>query len=271
MTHWVLFAAPLVVASLVMLLAFVGCSFHGAAIEPTTPDDYTHEVADDANVVSYWRLGEAAGQSTAKDAKGLADGTYAGGVTLGTRGFVQNDADTAVTFDGTSGYVQVPHKSELNPGHFTVEALVKLDGGQNLDRAVVSSRDIQGGNVSGYILYATAQNRWEAWVGDGTTGFKMLPGSGVTLGMTTFLAMTYDGTTLRLYVNPAAETTFALAVSYQPNVNQGLLIGAGANEAAAPLYFFPGVIDEVSVYKEALDHMTLEKHHMMALGGMKPM
>jgi Concanavalin A-like lectin/glucanases superfamily len=270
MTHWVLLVAPLVVASLVMLLGFVGCSFHpGAAMVPTTPNDYHNVVTGDPNVVSYWRLGEPAGQTTAKDVKGLADGDYVGGVTLGTTGLMQNDGDTAVTFNGSSGYVRVPHRNELNPTHFTVEALVTLNGGAGSFRAVVSSRDIQAGNVFGYILYASDQNLWEAWVGDGTSGWKVLQGGEAADG-THFLAMTYDGTTLKLHVDPVVETTHVQTYSYQPNTNQELRIGAGANESASPLYFFPGVIDDVAVYGEALTPQTLELHYMMSLGGTKP-
>lgn len=271
MTHWVLYVAPLVVASLVMVLAFVGCSFHGAAVTDTTPDDYKNELLSQASLVSYWRLDEQQGDTVAHDSKGPFDGFYAGGVTLGTiSGLVMNVNDTAAEFDGSSAYVHRSYRPELNPPHFTVEALVKLDGGDNQFRAVVSSRDIQAGNAFGYILYASDQNVWEAWVGDGTTAFKRVPGGAVMNGITTFLAMTYDGTTLRLYVNPADVTPYAAALSYQPNTNRELRIGAGANEAAAPQYFFPGVIDEVAVYNEALPHETLQLHTMMALGGMKP-
>jgi hypothetical protein len=75
--------------------------------------------------------------------------------------------------------------------------------------------------------------------------------------------MTYDGTTLKLYVDPAEgdpDTTDATETAYMPNTTNELRIGAGANESTPPLFFWDGVLDEVAVYNEALDFLTLQKH-----------
>jgi hypothetical protein len=264
MTHWVLFVAPLVLASFVLLFAFVGCTLDSTGTG--APEKYSTDITTHPNVVSYWRLGEASG-TTAADSKGGNAGTYVGGVTLGQPGLVVGDTNTAAEFDGTSGYVSVPRADDsLSPLAFTVEALVSLDGGEGEFRAVVSSRNIDATNTFGYILYASDLGNWEAWVGDGTPTWQIASGPPATDGGH-FLAMTYDGTDLKLYVDPAEDAPITLPASYAPNTAQEFRIGAGANEAATPLYFFPGRIDDVAVYNAALDFDTIRAHFALAWTG----
>src|SRR5438128_6400185 len=61
------------------------------------------------NPLGYWRLGESDPSQPAKDASGNGnDGTYNLGVTVGQPGAISRDSDTAVQFDGSTGYVDIP-------------------------------------------------------------------------------------------------------------------------------------------------------------------
>jgi hypothetical protein len=269
MSHWVLLVAPIVIASFAMLFVFVGCQLDSSGYG--APLTYAEVVTGNDYAVSYWRLGERAGATAAADSKGNNEGTYVGGVTLGQPGLLVGDSDTAAQFDGSSGLVTVPYADDsLNPAKFTVEALVDVAGGEGQFRAVVSSRDIDGdGQHFGYILYAGEQNKWEAWVGDGNTGaWQVVIGPDVAPGKH-YLAMTYNGTTLKLYVDPADDTPASADVAYTPNTAQELRIGAGANEAD-PLYFFNGVIDEVAVYNVDLEFSVIQTHFALATTGSVP-
>ncbi|MCJ7693425.1 MAG: PEP-CTERM sorting domain-containing protein [Sedimentisphaerales bacterium] len=59
------------------------------------------DVVDGLSPIGYWRLGESSG-ITATDRAGGYNGTYGGGVTLGTTGALSGDSDTAVSFDGNN-------------------------------------------------------------------------------------------------------------------------------------------------------------------------
>jgi hypothetical protein len=274
MAEWALIAAPLLIAGVVLTLAFVGCQFEPGVF--AAPGPYQDEVTNNPNIVSYWRLGEAQGATTAADSKDGNAGTYHGGVTLGINGLLHNNPDAAAQFDGSSGYVSVPHAPALNPGKFTLEALVTIAGGDGTYRAIASSRDVQGpldgtGNYFGYTLYVSDQNRWEGWVHFGTSGQTIVQ-VGVADAVKVdggpprgpyYVAMTYDGASVALYVNPVDETdsdqVMSAASAYQPNTQRELRIGAGASEQP-PTFFFNGVIDEVAVYEDALDFNTLQTH-----------
>src|SRR5207248_456242 len=57
---------------------------------------------------------------------GINNGAYHSGTTLGQPGAIANDPDTAVAFNGTSGWLQVANDSSLNVGdRFSIEAWVK--------------------------------------------------------------------------------------------------------------------------------------------------
>jgi hypothetical protein len=99
-------------------------------------------------------------------------------------------------------------------------------------------------------------------------GSRVPAPGGVTPGKH-YLALTYDGTTLELYVDPVADTPDSVDVTYVPNTAQELRIGAGVNEEN-PQFFFNGVIDEVAVYNVDLDFSVIQKHFELATKGPTP-
>lgn len=75
--------------------------------------------------VAYWRLGESSGTNAADSSGNGLNGTYTGGVTLGQPGALVDDANTAVAFNGSTGYVTVGAPAALKmTTQFSVEAWV---------------------------------------------------------------------------------------------------------------------------------------------------
>src|SRR5436190_1632455 len=104
--------------------AAVACVFGlaGGASAQTAGSSYADVVVGDGPV-SFWRVGEASG-AVALDAVGANRGGYFGGFALGQPGAVAGD--TAVSLNGTSGYVGVPDSASLHTGdNFSVELWVK--------------------------------------------------------------------------------------------------------------------------------------------------
>ena len=62
-----------------------------------------------------------------------------------------NISHTALKFNGSTDYIQVPYSSALNPGEFTVSLWAKVEGGQG-HRSPLTSRD--DFHQRGYIFYA---------------------------------------------------------------------------------------------------------------------
>jgi hypothetical protein len=69
------------------------------------------------------------------------------------------------------------------------------------------------------------------------------------------LAVTYDGTTLKLYVNGSNDTSGTpdaeMAAGFSANTSKSLYIGMGAPDAIQPAYPFKGRLQDARYYKAA--------------------
>jgi hypothetical protein len=278
MTGSVIIAAPLLIAAIVMVFRFVGCGFSAGGISANTP--YSTTILDTPNLVSFWRLNEQSG-TTAVDSKDGNNGGYEGAVTLGVSGLVSSDSqDTdnfGAQFDGQTGYVSVQFAANLNQPAFTVEALVQPSTTDANKHVIVASD-------TGYQLVLNG-SAVEASVADGGAfSPPVVVNAGTEGGPPYYIAMTYDGTNLELYVNPAAsdgKTNFldnentgngrynVAQVGYQPATADPLRIGASAN-GGSPGEFFAGVIQNVAVYDAVLSFETIVNHYWIFATGYSP-
>ncbi len=210
--------------------------------------------AADGLLVLYLPFDEAVDSTTFADASGNGHvGSCPGGCpTAGISGQV----GTALYFDGTNDYVEVPYDAAFNPnGSFTVAAWVKLDGGSSF-RTVLASRG--GSPTRGYNLYATENDVWQFWLNNGNSDWHMVGTEPVVYNIWTHVAGVYDRTTftIQVYVNgqPAGSQS---GVTFAPNAQYPLRVGAGTTEQS-PLFFFPGSIDDVRVYNGALTQAEIQ-------------
>ena len=186
------------------------------------------------NPAGYWRLGEASGSSALDSSANLLDGSYIGCPRLAQPGALSGDSDTAVGFNGSSQYAQVPYSAALNPAAFTVEAWAKVTGGAGTYRSIVTSRDITGGGHRvGYTIYAAGNNTWQFWLGRGSSLVHAhrprRPAQHWTL-----IDASFDGTNAKLYINGTLAASGTLS-GYQPNTAKPLRIAAGATEGQPQL------------------------------------
>ena len=230
-------------------------SYIGVATPPP-PTSYAMVVASDSPA-SYWRLGETSG-STAADAAGSSPGSINGGVTLGVPGALAGDANTAMGFNGSTGYVSVPDAASLDfAGDFTVEAWAKPNALTGIGGAVVHKGGSSGYPVWQYRMSITGGNQWRGTVFVGNSNIAVTaPGVASTTSWT-HLAMTKAGSTLTLYVNGAAVAT--TTVSGIVNTSTGIL--AIGRTGASSSDYFNGQIDEVAVYPTALSAARIAAHH----------
>jgi hypothetical protein len=213
---------------------------------------YSSTILGTPGLVSYWRLGETSGTSAA-DSKGSNPGTYTGGVTPGTAGLLTSDPDKAADFDGSTGYVSIADANTLDfTTAFTLEAWIKPD--------VIGSSYILNkfGAADAYALVVSdiAILRFRDSFG---AYHQALGATGLTASHIYHLVGTYDGSTLRIYVNGVLDGSSSFSGSVDVN-STPLRIGAHGFDVA----FFDGVIDEVAVYNAALSSATIQQHYHAA-------
>ena len=172
----------------------------------------------------------------------------------------------AYKFNGTNNYIEVPYAAENHPSNFTIELWARLDQDTGTWQSPLSSRygARPWNNLSGYNFYAVnGLGSWSfstgsggAWEGVGTstsTIGEIYNGTTLKFGIWTHLASTYDGTTIRFYVNGALVGTDSAGysrVGFNSIPQRPLRIGAGRTESSA-IYFFNGAVDEVRIWNYA--------------------
>ena len=223
---------------------------------PAPPDDYASTVAADGPS-GHWRLGETSG-TTAADATGAPAGAIKGGVTLGQPGALVGDANTAMAFDGSTGYISVANRAELNPtGDFTVEAWVKPSVVGGVTGAIVHKGGSTGNSVWQYRLSLTSSGKWRGTAFSGSTAFAVTDPGTPAANAWTYLALTRSGGTLTLYVNGLSVATAAMTGA--TNTSTGLLAIGRTGSASAD--YFPGAIDEAALYPTALSSSRIFAHY----------
>jgi len=231
------------------------------------PSFYAGTVQADTPVL-YWRLGEASG-TVAADVMGTYPGTYSGTLTQGVTGKTP-DGDTATDFSGTTGRVRTVNGALTFAGTapFSLEAWVKVGDttagttyqyGRVFTSELTNAQGRQGYNVHRGNTYSVsgALNTYFCFerYRDGVYSGQCT--GNVTVAAWHHLVFTYNGSTLRIYVDGTLQSSAASTVSLLAGT-QPLSVGSGPTNA------FYGTIDEAAVYDYALTLTQIQAHRARA-------
>jgi RHS repeat-associated protein len=222
----------------------------------------------DATPVSYWPLADSAGEvaeSIAPARTGFNHATYYN-VEHGAAGAMSGSTDTAVTFNGTDSYVELPHTTLNTSTFLTVELWFKttepgaLLGFQNepLEDGYPSQKNPPltidaDGKLSGFFYTGTVAAidpiKSTAPVTDGQWHHAVLTTAGTT--QTLYL----DGSRVGSRTGPLGHRE--LSYTY---------LGAGWSDPrwdGGPdgVRYFQGQIDDAAVYHYPLDAVTVAEHY----------
>src|SRR2546427_4356918 len=231
LTHPATSSAIGVLALLVLLTGIVGVS--------TVPAS-----AQTSGLVAAYGFSEGAGPTVADGSGNNNTGTLGSGVTWTTQGRY----GSALVFNG-AGFVTIPAAAGLNlTTGMTLQAWVYPTVASSAWSTAVMKE--QAGEFV-YVLYAGSPvNRPSLQFNVGTTasGERSVTGpAGLTVNTWTHLAGTYDGTTVRLYVNGAQVASQAGSGAIA-TASGGLRVGGNSVGGGD----FPGRLDEVRIYNRAL-------------------
>ncbi|HEV7680339.1 MAG TPA: LamG-like jellyroll fold domain-containing protein [Candidatus Dormibacteraeota bacterium] len=218
---------------------------------------------------TYFRLDDAAGAAPVDTAANSTAATL-GGVTTGVAGATA-DHDTAMSFNGTTGGIKATYKTTPNSSitSFSAEAWGNLQ--TNTDSTGYESL------VSNRPTTSTGAF-WELELSDdGTTViFKVAGSDGVSHGLNATVAnlvgrwhhyvVTYDGVTMRTYVDGAQVATRAVAVTgtTQNAVCIGAQLKLCGQTGTSSGSFTKGVLDEVATYNAVLTPAQINNHYTAA-------
>lgn len=261
------------------------------SLDPPDADSYADVVSfDDPSF--YYRVGEPAGtklvahkrvvrytknhkkrkrvvrwktRETREELGGVSgpSGTYKGTPSLGQPGLILGDSDTAAYFDDQGpdneyARVLLDASDLIDANALTIEAWVHPVSSAG---AIVGGPFNTGGNTSVFQLF-------RGGAGLTLTGFLLFIGGStltvvggtVPTDATSYVAMTWNGTTLILYVN-GVETGRVTGSGKldSGDANEFLYIGRASFSGITD--FFDGRTDEVAVYEKALSPARILAHY----------
>ncbi|MBW2210527.1 MAG: LamG domain-containing protein [Deltaproteobacteria bacterium] len=170
------------------------------------------------------------------------DGTALGGAVLTSDRF--GNADAAYSFDGTSGYIQIPDSPDFDFNQpITLTAWIYLND------------NTKGGIVGQWGPGGESGDAFTLGVKDGKARLTLLvPGlyelssvSDLGLEEWLFVSVVYDGTSLKLFVNGTPDASDNIMVD-QVDSTQPVTIGFERILSGEPAYL-NGTIDDVRIYR----------------------
>jgi hypothetical protein len=198
-------------------------------------------VASPPGPLAVYRFDEAGGKRVAD-----SSGAGGGGTVKGARWVKGGRRGGALSFDGRDDVVTVPATPALNLGAgMTVEAWVRPAGRDARWRTVIIKGDR---DATSFALFASDPRRRPVGAVAASTRVTPSGASALKPGQWSHLALTYDGASLRLYVNGALMATRARTGALPTNSAPLRIGGDGTTKRS-----FSGQIDDVRVYGRALD------------------
>ena len=200
-------------------------------------------------LVGAWSFNEGTG-ATVSDTSGLGN---IGSVFQATW-YTAGKYGKALSFDGTNDYVSVPDSSSLDlTNKMTLEAWVRPTASSGWRTVMMK----ENSNEMAYGMYAReSSNKPSAWLRiNPTSGSSYSAGAtpGLTLNAWTHLATTYDGTTLRLFINGVQRATRATTGNMFVTTGP-LKFGGNAMWGE----YFAGQLDEIRIYNRALSATEIQ-------------
>ena len=166
-----------------------------------------------------------------------------------------NDGLGALLLDGVDDAVTVPDAAALDVDHVTLAAWIKVSSFGDDSRLI--SKEF--GTVQPYSIYTlnmgtagtfvTGEDHIQFRIGlEGQNRILLESQQAVPLDTWTHVAGTFDGSTMRIFINGVADTSLAATGVLRKN-DEPLVIGNSSFYARN----FDGAMDDVRVYPEALD------------------
>lgn len=242
------------------------------SIQSTAAESLTPPAIQPSAQIAHWRFNDSPATS-ATDAIGGHIGSLQG-ATWATSGAFGGSSDYAISLDGSSGYVVVPHQTILNPHDqsFSVEIWVRptafTSDASGWVEAAVAKHDADFSN--GYLLAiddANGRPRFVIADGIGETA-AAVGGERLTTGDWHLLVGTWDAMskTATLYVDgiPVGVATNQNIGTVNPTAD--LIFGRYFRASQSRFEYAAADIDNPILWKTALPPSTIQSHYANSAG-----
>jgi hypothetical protein len=200
----------------------------------------------DNSLVAYYPF-----NGNANDESGNGNNGVVNGATLTTDRF--DNANSAYSFNGTSNYIQVPNSNSLQSPTtaITMAGWIYITGYVGVATAPLIEKTI----TSNYGQYGLTIHAWNGLIHTGLNpgGGYVVPQS-FSLNAWHFIATTWDGNTVKIYVNgiEIGSGTYSTPMTVD---NNPLVIGM---HSPGSTEYLQGKADDIRIYNRALSTAEIE-------------
>jgi hypothetical protein len=187
-----------------------------------------------------------------------ASGRHNTGIITGAQHVSDGRFGSALSFDGVDDWVTVSHSTSLNlTAGLTMEAWVRPTRLSGWNTVALKERT----NGLAYALYASDnEQRFATYVRVGGADRAVAAADPLPLHIWTHVAVTYNGSSVRLYVNGIETRRRALTGSLASSTG---VLRLGGNSVWSE--FFQGSLDEVRIYNRALTPTEIHRDMTVAI------
>ena len=207
-------------------------------------------------LIANWKFDENTG-TTAQDSSGNGNT----GTLINSPAWVPGKVNSALFFDATSKYVEVPDANILSPTNATFIAWVLLNTTPTETYSIINkwSQTVDDEYLFGISTTSNLYLAWQTTGGGvwGTTSFNDVSSTGtIPIGQFTHAAVVRNEATISFYINGALSSS-SNVIDTNPFRNGINTLRIGAQSRVVNRFFY-GKIDEVSIYNRALSASEIQ-------------
>lgn len=204
------------------------------------------QVVAQNSLVGYWPFDEGSGKKV-NDASGNGND----GEIVDNPEWVQGKFETALNFAGNGSHVVVADNESLD-----LTDAVTCMAWFNLNEPIAGNRRMMSKNDSIFFLFDFGVPTSIAFLVKPNNDFVESATTEWIIGEWYHVAGTYDSDTLRIYINGKLENETS---GVPPIATSELDLWIGADDWQLPKTSFPGIMDEVRIYSEALSEAQINE------------
>ena len=221
--------------------------------------------ATETGLVAHWNFNEGSGNVLQDQS-----GNYNNG-TINQASWRNGVTGKALEFDGFDDYVGVPYSDELAPANaITIGIWFNTSDVTQTAGALISKSEQGGFNIvygpAGFTDYVTGNINI-----DGIYKSVALPITDITANKWHFVALTFNGTDIKIYLDGALKDSLQVSGSIAYTHDNSLMIRNDAGSGSSPTGdYFKGSIDEVKIYNRALAGSEIVTHYNEIISSGQP-
>lgn len=242
MFHRLRFSGLSIAQSVLLLACFLSpftLSAHAACPQPPS------------GLISWWQA-----EGNANDFMSTNTGLMENGATFAPGRYGQ-----AFSLNGSSSYIQLTDNGSLSPSYVTFGAWINVSSLP--DPGGIIFDNLSGEPWYGYQLYISRDMKLVAQL-YADTQQELFGNTVLQTGIWYYVSMTYDGSIFKTFVNGLPDASMPLTgpINYSKSVNP--VIGSRWTLLGG---YFPGLIDEVSIFNRALSQQEIYSTFVSGMSG----